>query len=73
MKNSVEFLGQKIYAGGVTPTKAKLKAIRDWAIPQNIKDIRSFLGFASYYRRFIRNFTEIVNPLTALTQKDVVW
>ena len=73
MKTSVEFLGQQIYAGGMTSTEAKLKAIRDWAIPQNIKDIRSFLGFANYYRRFVRNFAEIADPLTSLMQKDAVW
>ena len=42
MKKSVEFLGQQIYAGGMTSTEAKLKAVRDWAIPQNVKDICSF-------------------------------
>ena len=73
MKKSVEFLGQQIYAGGMTPTKAKLKAVRDWAIPQNVRDIRSFLGFANYYRRFVRNFTEIADPLTSLTWKDAMW
>ena len=73
MKKSVEFLGQQIYAGGMTPTEAKLKAVRDWAIPQNVRDIRSFLGFANYYRRFVRNFVEIADPLTSLTRKDAVW
>ena len=57
----------------MTPTEAKLKAVRDWAVPQNIKDIRSFLGFVNYYRRFVRNFAEIADPLTSLTKKDAVW
>ena len=73
LKTSVEFLGQQIYAGGMTPTEAKLKAVRDWSVPQNIKDIRPFLGFANYYRRFVRNFAEIADPLTSLTRKDAVW
>jgi hypothetical protein len=50
VKDSIEFLGQQISAGGMTPTEAKLKAIRDWATPQNVHDVRSFLGFANYYR-----------------------
>ena len=40
----------------MTLTEAKLKAVRDWSKPQNIKDFWSFLGFANYYRRFVKNF-----------------
>ena len=57
----------------MTPTEAKLKAVQDWAIPQNVKDIRSSLGFANYYWRFVWNFAEIADPLTSLTRKDAVW
>ena len=49
LKTSVDFLGQQICRGGMTPTEAKLKAIRDWVTPQDIKGIRSFSGFANYY------------------------
>ena len=55
------------------PTKAKLKAVGDWAIPEDVKGIRSFLGFANYYRRFMQNFAAIADPLTSLTRKDVEW
>ena len=44
LKTSVEFLGQQICRGGMTPTEAKLKAVRDWATPQDVKGVRSFLG-----------------------------
>ena len=57
----------------MTPTEAKLKAVRDWSKPQNIRDIRSFLGFANYYRQFVKNFVGMVGPLTDLTQKGVPW
>jgi hypothetical protein len=73
VKDSIEFLGQQICAGGITPTEAKLKAIRDWATPQNVHDVRSFLGFANYYRRFIRNYADIAGPLTDLTKKGMAW
>ena len=53
--------------------EAKIKAIHDWATPQNVKDVRSFLGFANYYRWFIRNFAEIASPLTDLTKKGMPW
>ena len=53
LKTSVEFLGQQISRGGMTPTKATLKAVQDWATPKDVKGVRSFLGFANYYRRFV--------------------
>ena len=54
----------------MTPTEAKLKAVQDWAKPQNVRDIRSFLGFAKYYyRRFVKNFVGVAGPLTDLTRK----
>ena len=73
VKGSIEFLGQQICGTGVTPTEAKLKAIRNWATPQNVHDVRSFLGFTNYYRRFIRSYSDIAGPLTDLTKKGMVW
>ena len=57
----------------MTPTEAKLKAVCDWSKPQNIRDIRSFLGFTNYYRRFVKNFADVAGPLTDLTKKRVPW
>ena len=73
VKTSVEFLGQQISAGGITPTEAKLEAVKAWSRPQNLHNIRSFLGFANYYRRFVKNFAAIANPLTELTKKGMLW
>jgi len=50
---------------------AKVKAIMEWAAPTTIKGTLGFLGFANFYRRFIKGFSEIVAPLTALTKRDV--
>ena len=72
-KHSMEFFGQQICAGGMTSTEANLKAICDWSKPHNIRDICSFLGFANYYRRFVKNFAGVVGPLTDLTRKGVLW
>ena len=73
VKGSIEFLGQQIYGTGVTPIEAKLKAICDWATPQNVHDVRSFLGFTNYYQRFIRSYSDIAGPLTDLTKKGMAW
>ena len=73
LKISVEFLGQQISRGGMTPTEAKLKAVRDWATPKDVKGVRSFLGFANYFRRFVQSFAAIADPLTSLARKDVEW
>ena len=73
VKTSIEFLGQQIQKGGMTPTEAKLTAVREWSRPQNVTEVRSFLGFANYYRRFVKNFAEMANPLIELTKKDMPW
>lgn len=52
---------------------AKLSGINDWPTPQKVKDIRSFLGFANYYWRFIGNYSNITCPLINLTKKDKTW
>ena len=57
----------------MTLIEQKVKAIRDWERPKDLRDIRSFLGFANYYRRFVRNFAAVANPLTELTKKDIAW
>ena len=63
LNTSIEFLGQQICKSGMTPTEAKLKAVRDWATPQDVKGVRSFLGCANYYRRFDKDFAAIADPL----------
>jgi RNase H-like domain found in reverse transcriptase len=52
---------------------AKVKVIQDWPEPRKVKDIQSFLGFANFYRRYIHNYSDIVVPLTWLTQKNIPW
>ena len=49
---------------------AKVEAVLQWEYPKSIKEIRSFVGLASYYRWFIEDFSRIVAPLTQLTRKD---
>lgn len=66
-----KYLGFIIEAGrGIRMDPDKVKAIRGWEAPTSIKGVRSFLGFANFYRRFIKDFSELVRPLTDLTHKD---
>ncbi|KAL0463380.1 UNVERIFIED_CONTAM: Retrovirus-related Pol polyprotein from transposon.6 [Sesamum latifolium] len=51
----------------------KVKSVVDWGIPSKVTDLRSFLGLANYYRRFIMGYSKIVNPLTDLLKKDQKW
>ena len=73
VKSSTEFLGQQITSSGMTPTEAKLRAVRDWTRLGNVHDVRSFLGFANYYRRFVQNYAQVANPHAKLTKKDILW
>ncbi|KAJ8416248.1 hypothetical protein AAFF_G00382700 [Aldrovandia affinis] len=60
------FLGHVVSADGVATDLAKIAAVRDWPPPTNIRDLRSFLGLASYYRRYVQDFATIARPLHRL-------
>lgn len=66
-KKQVKFLGHVVSESGISTDPDKISAIKDWPIPNNVKAIRSFLGIASYYRKFILNFAQIAKPLHKLT------
>ena len=65
----VAFLGHVISKSGIQPDPAKIAAVQQIARPQTIKDIRSFLGLAGYYRKFIPGFATVAAPLVRLTEK----
>ena len=71
--DTVEYLGFLISPAGVEMDPAKVKAILSWPAPTTVKQVQSFLGFANFYRRFIRDFSKIVRPLTNLTRKAVFY
>ena len=70
VKQEVKYLGYVVSNAGVCADVDKVRAVQDFPRPQNLKQLRSFLGLASYYRRFIPKFSQVAAPLYALTKKD---
>ena len=75
LKSPIEFLGHLVSADGIEPQPAKLDTIRDWPTPHCLRDVRAFFGLASYYRRFVKDFATIAEPLSRLTRENApfVW
>lgn len=70
-RSEIEYLGLIIRAGEVSMDPVKVEAVTLWPVPRNLKDVRGFIGFANFYRRFIKDFSKITRPLHDLTKKDV--
>lgn len=63
LQPEVRFLGHQVSAQGVSTDPDKITAVKLWPAPGNVKELRSFLDFCSYYRRFIEGFSQIAEPL----------
>ena len=69
----VQSLGHLVNQKGILVDSAKIEAVMQWEVPRSPSEIRNSLGIAGYYRRFIRDFSETVVPLTRLTKKSVAF
>ena len=64
----VEFLGYVIGQEGIKMAKGKVEAVLEWKTPASLTEVQSFLGFANFYRRFVKDYSRIARPLTELTK-----
>ncbi|KAJ6839083.1 uncharacterized protein M6B38_316420 [Iris pallida] len=68
--DQIPFLGHIVSGEGISVDPKKVEAVKSWPTPKSVAEIRSFLGLAGYYRRFVENFSRIAEPLTRLTRKE---
>jgi predicted O-methyltransferase YrrM len=73
LQNSVDYLGHRVDAEGLRPLPDKLEAIVKAPLPQDVHQLRSFLGLLSYYRKFLSNLAAVVQSLNDLLQKGKKW
>ena len=72
---SISFLGHVVSNQGIQVDPSKVAAIQDWKRPTNVREVKSFLGLAGYYRKFVQGFSKIALPMTKLLRKEnkFVW
>ena len=65
------FVGYLVSQAGIGMDPAKVSAILAWPVPCCVKEVQSFLGFANFYRKFIKDYSSLASPLTTLTRKSI--
>ena len=72
-QEEVKYLGHVVSSAGICPDPLKIDTVKNWPIPRNTKEVQSFIGLASYYRKFIKNFAHIAAPLHKLCSPKVIF
>ncbi|KAL2246590.1 UNVERIFIED_CONTAM: Transposon Tf2-12 polyprotein [Sesamum indicum] len=72
-RETISFLGHIVERGRIRMDPKKVQAIEEWRPPSDVHDLRSFLGLANYYRRFVKDYSAIARPLTDLLKKTETW
>ncbi|XP_015762141.1 PREDICTED: uncharacterized protein LOC107341253 [Acropora digitifera] len=71
VKQRIVYLGHVVTTEGIFPDPSKVEVVKNFPTPASLKELKSFLGLANYYQRFIKGFSEIASPLNAITKKGV--
>lgn len=72
--DELEYLGYNVSSKGISTQRRLVKAVEDWPTPKNVKEFQRFLGLANFYRRFVKNYSGFVLPLTNIVRgKDFIW
>lgn len=69
-QQEVDFLGYKVSANGIRMDPKKVDVVLNWKMPKRVSDVQAFIGFANFYRRFIRNFSDVAKSLTVLFKQN---
>jgi len=72
-QQQISYLGHVVSSAGVATDPSKIQSVRDWLLPQDAKQLRSFLGFVGYYQKFVRHFAIIARPLSDLLKKGTLF
>lgn len=68
-KEKIQYLGHILTRDGISVDPEKIRTIMEWSVPKDVVDIRSFMGLAGYYRRFVEGFSRVAYPITSLQKK----
>ena len=71
MKRHIQYLGHIVSGEGITPMPEKLDSIQKMLLPTTPREIKQFLGLIGYYRKFVPRFSDLAQPLNALTRQDI--
>lgn len=72
-QEKIDYLGYEICSDGIRPGTYKTEAVKLFPVPKNVHEVRQFVGLASYFRKFVKDFSVIARPLTKLTKKNEPW
>ena len=73
LQEKVKYLGHVVSPQGVSTDPEKIKAVAEWRVPQNVKQLQAFLGTTGYYRQYLKDYATTAKPLTVLTGKGKAW